>query len=118
LSVEDKETETKKETQFQMPACYPFHVLLWIFSFQLLLHALCWAESWRKGGGGGGKTDWNAVQPCKIDVPISTRNTTKKCTKREYIRNIYHFYPGACSMASKYYKVCDKLDCLQYSAFL
>jgi hypothetical protein len=28
LSVEDKETETKKETQFQMPACYPFHVLL------------------------------------------------------------------------------------------
>jgi hypothetical protein len=68
---------------------------------------------WNRGERRRRKTDWNAVQPCKIDVHISTRNTTKKCTKREYIRNIYHLYPHACSLGSKYYKVCDKLDCLQ-----
>ena len=42
------------------------------------------------------ETDWNAVQTCKIDVPISTRNTTKKCTTGEYITNIYHLYPATC----------------------
>jgi hypothetical protein len=42
---------------------------------------------WNHDEKGRRETDWNAVQPCKIDVPISTRNTTKKCTKGECIRD-------------------------------
>jgi len=95
LSVEDKEMETKKETRFQMPARYPFHVLLESFlsNFPCMFFVGVW---WNHEEKRRRETDWNAVQICKIDVPISTRNTTKKCTNGEYIRGIYHLYRGTC----------------------
>lgn len=77
LSVEDKELETKKETRFQMPARYPSHVILESFlsNFPCMFFVGVW---WNHEEKRRRETDWNAVQICKIDVPISTRDTTKK----------------------------------------
>jgi hypothetical protein len=80
-----------------MPARYPFHVLLESFlsNFPCMFFVGVW---WNHEEKRRRQTDWNAVQICKIDVPISTRNTTKKCTNGECIRNIYHLYRGTCCL--------------------
>jgi hypothetical protein len=111
LSVEDKETETKKETRFQMPARYPFHVLLWILSFQLPLHVLCWCmmESWGKEE----KADWLKCGPdLQNRCAYLHKEHNEKNVRRENILEISTISIEV-PAAQKYYKLREKWNAFE-----
>jgi hypothetical protein len=87
VAEKEMRTKKKKKTRFQMPARYPFHVLLWILSFQLPLHVLCWCmmESW----GRKEKGDW---LKCGPDLQNRCAYLHKEHNEKMYDRRIYYKY--------------------------